>query len=118
MANAAFRLGEPPEKAIEYLKRKKQLAAKVFSKDLQASALARATTIARLTSAEMTKDIYQSLEDAVREGKPLSQWKKSWWANLSGKAGCLVTIRRLVEGLMAPCLPTRKQANTLAYLVG
>lgn len=76
MANAAFRLGEPPEKAIEYLKQKKQLAAKVFSKDLQASALARATTIARLSSAEMTKDIYQSLETAMREGKPLHQWKK------------------------------------------
>lgn len=76
MAKAAFRLGEPPEKAIEYLKQKKMLASKVFSKGLQESALARATTIARLNSAEMTKDIYQSLENALREGKPLSQWKK------------------------------------------
>ena len=50
-----------PTEAIEFLRQKKILAGKVFVKDLQDSALARATTIARLSSLEMTKDIYQSL---------------------------------------------------------
>lgn len=65
-----------PTEAIEFLRQKKMLAGKVFTKDLQDSALARATTIARLSSLEMTKDIYQSLETAMREGKGFNQWKK------------------------------------------
>ena len=65
-----------PTEAIEFLRQKKMLAGKVFIKDLQDSALARATTIARLSSLEMTKDIYQSLETAMREGKGFNQWKK------------------------------------------
>lgn len=71
-----FAIGMEPTEAIEFLRQKKMLAGKVFIKDLQDSALARATTIARLSSLEMTKDIYQSLETAMREGKGFNQWKK------------------------------------------
>ena len=71
-----FVIGMEPTEAIEFLRQKKMLAGKVFIKDLQDSALARATTIARLSSLEMTKDIYQSLETAMREGKGFNQWKK------------------------------------------
>ena len=71
-----FAIGMEPTEAIEFLRQKKILAGKVFAKDLQDSALARATTIARLSSLEMTKDIYQSLETAMREGKGFNQWKK------------------------------------------
>ena len=77
MPNAPkFAIGMEPTEAIEFLRQKKMLAGKVFAKDLQDSALARATTIARLSSLEMTKDIYQSLETAMREGKGFNQWKK------------------------------------------
>lgn len=65
-----------PTEAIEFLRQKKMLAGKVFTKELHDSALAKATTIARLSSLEMTKDIYQSLETAMREGKGFNQWKK------------------------------------------
>lgn len=54
------------------------LASKVLAKEMHDSALARATTIARLTSLDMTKDIYQSLETAMREGKGFYAWKKNW----------------------------------------
>lgn len=77
MPNAPkFAIGMEPTEAIEFLRQKKMLAGKVFVKDLQDSALARATTIARLSSLEMTNDIYQSLETAMREGKGFNQWKK------------------------------------------
>ena len=71
-----FAIGMEPTEAIEFLRQKKMLAGKVFAKELHDSALARATTIARLSSLEMTKDIYQSLETAMREGKGFNQWKK------------------------------------------
>ena len=71
-----FVIGMEPKEAIEFLRQKKMLAGKVFTKELHDSALAKATTIARLSSLEMTKDIYQSLETAIREGKGFNQWKK------------------------------------------
>ena len=71
-----FTIGMEPKDAIEFLRQKKILAGKVFTKELHDSALAKATTIARLSSLEMTKDIYQSLETAMREGKGFNQWKK------------------------------------------
>lgn len=77
MPNAPkFAIGVEPKEAIEFLRQKKMLANKVFTKELHDSALARATTIARLTSLDMTKDIYQSLENAMREGKGFHAWKK------------------------------------------
>ena len=63
-----FAIGVEPKQAIEFLRQKKMLASKVLVKEMHDSALARATTIARLTSLDMTKDIYQSLETAMREG--------------------------------------------------
>ncbi|PJG86207.1 phage minor head protein [Conservatibacter flavescens] len=77
MPNAPkFAIGIEPTQAIEYLKQKRMLASKVFAQELQASSLARATTIAKLSSLEMTKDIYASMEKAMREGKAFNQWKK------------------------------------------
>ena len=64
-----FAIGVEPKQAIEFLRQKKMLASKVLVKEMHDSALARATTIARLTSLDMTKDIYQSLETAMREGE-------------------------------------------------
>ena len=71
-----FAIGVEPKQAIEFLRQKKMLASKVLVKEMHDSALARATTIARLTSLDMTKDIYQSLETAMREGKGFQAWKK------------------------------------------
>lgn len=71
-----FAIGVEPKQAIEFLRQKKMLASKVLAKEIHDSALARATTIARLTSLDMTKDIYQSLETAMREGKGFHTWKK------------------------------------------
>ena len=99
MPSVKFRLGDSPEQAVEFLRQKKMLAAKVFTKDLQASALARATTIARLTSAEMTKDIYQSLETAMREGKPLHQWKKELVGEFERKGWLAGHDKKISKGI-------------------
>lgn len=99
MPSVKFRLGDSPEQAVEFLRQKKMLAAKVFTKDLHASALARATTIARLTSAEMTKDIYQSLETAMREGKPLHQWKKELVGEFERKGWLAGHDKKISKGI-------------------
>ncbi|STO64766.1 SPP1 family phage head morphogenesis protein [Haemophilus parahaemolyticus] len=99
MANVAFRIGQTPEQAVEFLRQKKMLAAKVFTKDLKESALARAATIARLSSAEMTKDIYQSLETAMREGKPLHQWKKELVGEFERKGWLAGHDKKISKGI-------------------
>lgn len=71
-----FVLGLEPKLAIDYLYQKKILATKVFKQELFESALGRATTISKLTSLEMTRDIYESMEKARREGKSFNAWKK------------------------------------------
>lgn len=99
MANVAFKIGQTPEQAVEFLRQKKMLAAKVFTKDLKESALARAATIARLSSAEMTKDIYQSLETAMREGKPLHQWKKELVGEFKRKGWLAGHDKKISKGI-------------------
>ena len=99
MANVAFKIGQTPEQAVEFLRQKKMLAAKVFIKDLKESALARAATIARLSSAEMTKDIYQSLETAMREGKPLHQWKKELVGEFERKGWLAGHDKKISKGI-------------------
>lgn len=99
MANVAFKIGQTPEQAVEFLRQKKMLAAKVFAKDLKESALARAATIARLSSAEMTKDIYQSLETAMREGKPLHQWKKELVGEFERKGWLAGHDKKISKGI-------------------
>lgn len=99
MANVAFKIGQTPEQAVEFLRQKKMLAAKVFIKDLKESALARAATIARLSSAEMTKDIYQSLETAMREGKPLHQWKKELVGEFERKGWLAEHDKKISKGI-------------------
>lgn len=99
MANVAFKIGQTPEQAVEFLRQKKMLAAKVFTKDLKESALARAATIARLSSAEMTKDIYQSLETAMREGKPLHQWKKELVGEFERKGWLAGHDKKISKGI-------------------
>lgn len=99
MANVAFKIGQTPEQAVAFLRQKKMLAAKVFTKDLKESALARAATIARLSSAEMTKDIYQSLETAMREGKPLHQWKKELVGEFERKGWLAGHDKKISKGI-------------------
>lgn len=99
MANVAFKIGQTPEQAVEFLRQKKMLAAKVFTKDLKESALARAATIAQLSSAEMTKDIYQSLETAMREGKPLHQWKKELVGEFERKGWLAGHDKKISKGI-------------------
>ena len=95
MANVAFKIGQTPEQAVEFLRQKKMLAAKVFIKDLKESALARAATIARLSSAEMTK----SLETAMREGKPLHQWKKELVGEFERKGWLAGHDKKISKGI-------------------
>ncbi|WGE32583.1 phage minor head protein [Actinobacillus genomosp. 2] len=77
MPKANFAIGLEPKQAIEFLRQKKLLAGKVFKQELFDSALGRATTISKLTSLEMTRDIYESMEKARREGKSFNEWKKT-----------------------------------------
>lgn len=95
--------GLTPEQAVEFLRQKGKLVDKIAKQKLYDSALARATTISRLSSLEMTKDIYHSLERAVAEGKPLAQWKKELVAEFKRKgwvAGHDHKISRGVDGTL------------------
>lgn len=74
----SFLFGLEPTQAIEFLHNKKLLATKVFKKSLHDSAIARATTIARLSSLEMTNDIYKSMEVAKKRVRALHNGKKTW----------------------------------------
>lgn len=94
-----FAIGMEPTEAIEYLRQKKMLAGKVQVKALHDSALAKATTIARLTSLEMTKDIYQSLETAMREGKGFNQWKKELVGEFDRKGWVFGKDKRISRGI-------------------
>ncbi|MCT8632492.1 minor capsid protein [Glaesserella parasuis] len=85
MQKASFLLGLEPKAAIEYLHQKKLLASKVFKKELYDSALARATTISKLTDLDITRDIYGSMEKARREGKSFNEWKKTLVDDLERK---------------------------------
>ena len=88
-----------PTEAIEFLRQKKMLAGKVFTKELHNSSLAKATTIARLSSLEMTKDIYQSLETAMREGKGFNQWKKDLLGEFERKGWLFAKDKSVSRGI-------------------
>lgn len=85
MQKVNFAIGLEPKQAIEFLRQKKLLASKVFKQELFDSALGRATTISKLTSLEMTKDIYESMEKARQEGKSFNEWKKTLTAEFERK---------------------------------
>ncbi|EEY12043.1 phage minor head protein [Mannheimia haemolytica] len=85
MQKVNFAIGLEPKQAIEFLRQKKLLAGKVFKQELFDSALGRATTISKLTSLEMTRDIYESMEKARREGKSFNEWKKTLTAEFERK---------------------------------
>ncbi|ARU67347.1 phage head morphogenesis protein [Histophilus somni] len=85
MQKVNFAIGLEPKQAIAYLHQKKQLVTKVVKQEQVDSALARATTISKLTSLEMTRDIYESMEKARREGKSFHQWKKTLTAEFERK---------------------------------
>ncbi|GAB1661744.1 phage minor head protein [Mannheimia haemolytica] len=85
MQKVNFAIGLEPKQAIEFLRQKKLLANKVFKQELFDSALGRATTISKLTSLEMTRDIYESMEKARREGKSFNEWKKTLTAEFERK---------------------------------
>lgn len=103
MPNANFAFGLAPTDAVAYLREKRLLSEKVNTKGLYDSALARATTIARLSSLEMTTDIYRSLEHAMQTGKPLNQWKKALLAEFQRKgwvAGHDKAVSRGIDGTL------------------
>lgn len=100
MPNAPkFLFGLEPKEAVDFLHQKKLLASKVFKKELYDSALARATTIARLDSLEMTKDIYASLESAVKNGTPFHQWKKDIMAEFERKGWVFAHDKKVSRGI-------------------
>ncbi|PJG83776.1 phage minor head protein [Caviibacterium pharyngocola] len=77
MTNAPkFVIGLEPTQAVEFLKQKKLFVDKIKQGQRYESALARATTVARLTNLDMLRDIYQSIEQAVKDGKAFHAWKK------------------------------------------
>ncbi|SUT94176.1 phage head morphogenesis protein, SPP1 gp7 family [[Actinobacillus] rossii] len=94
-----FLIGLEPKEAVDFLHQKKLLASKVFKKELYDSALARATTIARLDSLEMTKDIYASLESAVKNGISFSQWKKDIMAEFERKGWVFAHDKKVSRGI-------------------
>ncbi|HGO5822528.1 TPA: phage minor head protein [Mannheimia haemolytica] len=85
MQKVNFAIGLEPKQAIKFLQQKKLLAGKVFKQELFDSALGRATTISKMTSLEMTRDIYDSMEKARREGKSFNEWKKTLTAEFERK---------------------------------
>lgn len=95
--SAVFEL--KPEQAIEFLRQKRMLVDKIAKKQLLDSALARATTISRMSSLEMTKDIYSSLERAMAEGKPLAQWKKEFVKELERKGWVVGHDKKISRGI-------------------
>lgn len=100
MPNAPkFVIGFEPEQAMEYLRQRKLLVNKIKQKALQDSALARAVTISRLTSLEMTQDIYSSLERALKEGKSLANWKKELVGELERKGWIAGHDKRISKGI-------------------
>lgn len=101
MQKVNFAIGLEPKQAIEFLRQKKLLANKVFKQELFDSALGRATTISKLTSLEMTRDIYDSMEKARREGKSFNEWKKTLTAEFERKGwvyGYDKAISRGIDG--------------------
>lgn len=94
-----FLIGLEPKEAVDFLHQKKLLASKVFKKELYDSALARATTIARLDSLEMTKDIYASLESAVKNGTSFHQWKKDIMAEFERKGWVFAHDKQVSRGI-------------------
>ncbi|OOH92194.1 phage head morphogenesis protein [Pasteurellaceae bacterium 15-036681] len=85
MGNVSFAFDLEPTKAIEFLKQKGALVDKVDKKGLYDSALARATAIANMSSLEMTKDIYHSLEKAQKDGIAFEQWRKDLMSEFKRK---------------------------------
>lgn len=99
MPTTSFVFGLPPEKAIAFLQIKRSVVDKLDQAGMRESAMAKATVIANLTSLEMTKNIYDSLIEAQKQGKPFGQWqkelmqtlhKKGWIAGYSKKEGYLI----------------------------
>lgn len=100
MSNAInFAFDLTPEQAIAFLRQKKQFVGKIKQKALYQSALAKATTIARLSSLEMTKDIYQSLETALQEGKSFAKWKKELVAEFERKGWVFAHDKKISRGI-------------------
>lgn len=94
-----FLIGLEPKQAVAFLHQKKLLATKVFNKEIFDSALARATTIARLNSLNMVQDIYACLESAVKNGISFSQWKKDIMAEFERKGWVFAHDKKVSRGI-------------------
>ncbi|WP_439240889.1 phage minor head protein [Lonepinella sp. BR2474] len=99
MADVGFLLGLEPKKAIEFLQNKKVAAGKLNQAGMIDSATARATSIANLSSLEMTKDIYQSLAEAQAKGIAFGQWKKDLVAHFEKKGWVVGHDKKISRGI-------------------
>lgn len=94
-----FAFDVEPREAVAFLRQKKLFVGKIKQKALHQSALARATTISRMSSLEMTRDIYQSLETAVKEGKSFAKWKKEMVAEFERKGWVVGQDKNISRGI-------------------
>lgn len=85
MSKVGFSLNLPPERAVAFLKNKGAVLKMIDEKKLHQSARANALRIKNLTSLEMTKDIYTSLEKAKAQGLSYHSWKKQIMLELNRK---------------------------------
>ena len=85
MSTTNFALNLPPEKAIEFLKAKKQVLKGNYD-ELYSQAKAKAVLISAITDLDMTRDIYQSMIEAQKNGTSFGEWKKGIIAHF-GKKG-------------------------------
>ncbi|MFC1059553.1 minor capsid protein [Pasteurella multocida] len=107
----SFLFGLEPKQAIEFLYNKRMLANKDFNKEHHDTALARATTISKLTSLEMMNDIYKSIEKSVKEGKSFQSWKKDLVAEFERKGWVFGHDRSISHGIDGKLLADPKSGE-------
>jgi len=86
----SFDFTKSPDELVEYLKSKK-LEITFNYEEMLHEAHQKAFTVAKITKLDLLSDIHLSLQEALAEGKPFSQWKneiqpalekKGWWGEV------------------------------------
>lgn len=86
----AYDFTKEPSELVEYLK-SKGLQTTFNYEEMLHEAHQKAFTVAKVTKLDLLSDIHSSLGDALKEGKPFSQWqdeikptleKKGWWGEV------------------------------------
>lgn len=83
MADIDFVLNLPPQQAIDWLKSRQPTAENY--RNLTASELAKAHTVARMTDLDMLQDIKSSMIRAAEQGKPFAAWQKELLQHMADK---------------------------------